>query len=311
MVYFSIVIPLFNKAAYIENTLKSVLNQSYDNYEIIVVNDGCTDGSDTIVNNFKDYRIQLYNQENQGAAVARNFGIDNAKYEHIAFIDADDIWMEDHLETLKKLIENFPNSGIYASRYQLIFKNGKNYIPEFKDIPSNFCGIVPDYFSASLNYAVATSSSISVPKYIFEKIGHFKSKISSGQDSDMWIRVASKFPVVISNKVTASYLHYIENSLSKTPILDKKIKDFNDYKQEEEINPSLKKYLDIYRMEYAMQYKIAGDIQKSKKLYQNILKENISLKSKFLYYLPQWILIILLKTKKHLRNKGFDFSIYQ
>jgi len=307
---FSIVIPLYNKANYIENTLKSVLNQTFTDYEIIVINDGSTDDSITKVKEFNDSRIQLYNQENQGASVARNLGIENAKYEYIAFLDADDLWMPNHLEILNALIENFPNAGIFASRYELVFNNGKNDIPNFKGISADYEGIIPDYFETSLPYPIATSSSIVIPKYVFEKIGYFKPTISSGQDVDMWIRIASKYPVVISNKVTASYLHYIEDSLSKTPILDKKLNDFNDYKQEEESNPSLKKYLDTYRIEYALQYKIAGNDKKSKELFKNILKENIPFKTRLIYFLPRFVLIFLLKIKQFLRKNGFNFSIY-
>lgn len=311
MIQFSIVIPLFNKASYIEKTLKSVLNQTYTDYEIIVINDGSTDESEGIVLGFNDDRIQLYNQKNQGAAVARNLGIEKAKYNYIAFLDADDLWMENHLETLKNLIQDFPNAGIFASRYQLIFKEGKVTVPKFKGITADFYGIVHDYFDASLNYAVTTSSSIAVPKWVFGELGNFKSKISSGQDSDMWIRIASKYPVAISNTITASYLHYIQNSLSKTPILDKKIKDFNDYKLEEQVNPSLKKYLDLYRMEYALQYKIAGGKIISMQLYDDIDKKNIKLKSKILFHFPRKVLLFLLQFKQYLRVKGIDFSIYQ
>lgn len=311
MVYFSVIIPLYNKENHIENTIQSILNQSYTNYEIIIINDGSTDESESKVLEFKDSRIRLYNQKNQGAAMARNLGIEKAKHDYIAFLDADDLWMENHLETLSALIHDFPKAGIYASGYQLIFKEGKISVPKFNGIPEDFYGIVPDYFDASLNYAVATSSSIAVPKYVFEKIGNFKSKISSGQDVDMWIRIASKYPVALWAKITATYLHYIENSLSKTPILEKKLKDFLDYKSEEEANPSLKKYLDIYRMEYAMQYKIAGADKESKELYGSILKQNIPLKSKIVYHLPQWILTLLLKIKQILRKNGIDFSIYQ
>ncbi len=311
MIYFSVIIPLFNKESFIIKTIESVLNQTFQDFEIIVVNDGSTDESEAKVLGFNDERIQLYNQNNQGAAAARNLGIEKAKYDHIAFLDADDLWMENHLEILEKLIHDFPNSGIFASRYELVFKEGKKIVPKLKGIDADFYGIVPNYFDATLNHAVATSSSIAVPKFIFENIGNFNPKISSGQDVDMWMRIALKHPVAISNTVTAAYLHYIKNSLSKTPILDKKINDFSTYKQEEEANPSLKKYLDNYRMEYAMQYKIAGAHKKSKEMFSPILKENISLKSNVLYHLPQWILVFLLRTKQFLRNKGFDFSIYQ
>jgi len=307
---FSIVIPLYNKANFIENTLKSVLNQTFTDYEIIVINDGSTDDSVTKVIAFNDSRIQLYNQENQGASVARNHGIEKAKYEYIAFLDADDLWMINHLQILNTLIQNFPNAGIFASRYELVFNNGGNEIPKFKGISAHYEGIVADYFETSLPYPIATSSSIVIPKGVFEKTGYFKPAISSGQDVDMWIRIASKYPVVISNKVTASYLHYIEDSLSKTPILDKKLNDFKDYKQEEESNPSLKKYLDTYRIEYALQYKIAGASKKSKELFKSILKENIPLKTRLIYFLPRFVLIFLLKIKQFLRKNGFNFSIY-
>ncbi|WP_291286189.1 glycosyltransferase family A protein [Flavobacterium sp.] len=311
MAFFSVVIPLYNKADYIENTIKSILDQTFTDYEIIVVNDGCTDNSVVKVEAFNDNRIQLYSQKNQGASMARNLGIEKAKYDYIALLDADDLWMPNHLETLKTLIQKFPDAGIFASSYKLVFSNGKNYTPKFKGIATDFKGIIPDYFETSIPYPIATSSSIVIPKHIFKKLGGFKPGISSGQDVDMWIRIASQYPVALSNKVTASYLHYIENSLSKTPILEKKLKDFNDYKQLEESNPSLKKYLDLYRIEYALQYKIAGERKKSKELYKNILKENISLKTKVIYFLPRYILMILLKIKKLLRKYGFNFSIYQ
>jgi len=307
---FSIVISLYNKADYIENTLKSVLNQTFADYEIIVINDGSTDDSVTKVLGFNDSRIQLYNQENQGASAARNLGIEKAKYEYIAFLDADDLWKINHLEILNALIQNFPNVGIFASRYELVFNNGKNDIPNFKEISADYEGLIPDYFKTSLPYPIATSSSIVIPKSIFEKTGFFKPAISSGQDVDMWIRIASKYPVAISNKVTASYLHYIEDSLSKTPILDKKLNDFKDYKKEEESNPNLKKYLDTYRLEYALQYKIAGNDKKSKELFKDILKENIPFKTRLIFFLPRFVLIFLLKIKKFLRKNGFNFSIY-
>jgi glycosyltransferase involved in cell wall biosynthesis len=311
MAFFSVVIPLYNKADYIENTIKSILDQTFADFEIIVINDGSTDNSMAKVQGFNDDRIQLYNEKNQGASIARNLGIEKAKCNYIAFLDADDLWAPNHLETLKTLIEKFPDAGIFASRYELVFSNGKNYIPKFKEISTAFEGIIPDYFETSLPYPIATSSSIVIPKNIFKEIGDFKPSISSGQDVDMWIRIALKYPVILSNKVTASYLHYIENSLSKTPILDKKLKNFEDYRQEEKSNPSLKKYLDVYRIEYALQYKIAGENKKSKELLKNILKENISFKTKVIYGLPRYLLIPLLKIKKLLRRKGFNFSIYQ
>ena len=127
----------------------------------------------------------------------------------------------------------------------------------------------------------------------------------------MWARIALKYPVVIGNKITASYLHYIDDSLSKTSILKKKLIRFEDYSEYEKTNPSLKKYLDIYRMEYALQYKIVGANKESKEFYDAILKDNIPLKSKILYHFPKTILVGLLKFKRYLRKYGIDFSVYK
>ncbi len=310
MPVFSVVIPLYNKEKYIAQTLENVLKQRFTDFEIIVVNDGSTDASGKIVKSFSDARISYFSTANHGAAAARNFGIEKSTAPYIAFLDADDLWMQNHLEELKKLIDRFPQAGMYCNRYQLIFENGSTYQPSFYGIDDTYEGVVEDYFAASLHYAVASSISVAVPKSIFSEIGNFKKYISSGQDTDMWIRIALHSKIIIGNKLTSSYLHYIEGSLSKTDILQKNIKRFDEYQDHEKSNLSLKKYLDLYRMEYAMQYKMAGASKESKSLYNQISKENLSVKSKALYILPKGILLLLLKIKQLLRRNGIDFSIY-
>ncbi|WP_318639785.1 glycosyltransferase family 2 protein [Flavobacterium ardleyense] len=310
MPVFSVVIPLYNKEKYIAQTLENVLKQRFTDFEIIVVNDGSTDASGKIVKSFSDARISYFSTANHGAAAARNFGIEKSTAPYIAFLDADDLWMQNHLEELKKLIDRFPQAGMYCNRYQLIFENGSTYQPSFYGIDDTYEGVVEDYFAASLHYAVASSISVAVPKSIFSEIGNFKKYISSGQDTDMWIRIALHSKIIIGNKLTSSYLHYIEGSLSKTDILQKNIKRFDEYQDHEKSNLSLKKYLDLYRMEYAMQYKMAGASNESKSLYNQISKENLSVKSKALYILPKGILLLLLKIKQLLRRNGIDFSIY-
>lgn len=311
MPLFSVVISLYNKELFIQDTLNSVLDQTFDDFEIVIINDGSTDKSEAIVQSFSNPKIKYFKTENKGASRARNLGIEKATGAFIAFLDGDDLWTPDHLRELNHLILTYPNAGIYASRYELIFKNKTKYRPEFKGITTNYTGFVADYFEASLHYAIATSSSIAVPKKVFETVGNFNPNISSGQDNDLWIRIALKYPVAIGNKVTASYLHFIENSLSKTSILKKKIKDFDFYKEEEKQNPSLKKYLDLYRMEYALQYKMAGEKKTAQTLFKQINPKNIRPKTKFLYYFPTSLLLLLKRFKIFLRNNGIDFSIYQ
>ena len=89
---FSIVIPLYNKAEYVPKTLASVLNQTYSDFELIIVDDGSTDDSLEVINSFVDNRIKIVKQKNGGVSAARNRGIIEAKYELIALLDADDWW---------------------------------------------------------------------------------------------------------------------------------------------------------------------------------------------------------------------------
>uniref|UniRef100_A0A4W5LYG6 Glycosyltransferase 2-like domain-containing protein n=1 Tax=Hucho hucho TaxID=62062 RepID=A0A4W5LYG6_9TELE len=100
MSFFSVIIPLYNKECFIENTLKSVLSQTFTAFEVIIINDGSTDKSEEKALQFKDSRIRYYSKENGGVSTARNFGIDKAKSVYITFIDADDYWYPTFLESI-------------------------------------------------------------------------------------------------------------------------------------------------------------------------------------------------------------------
>ena len=103
MTKFSIIIPLYNKENEMRRTIKSVLAQSYGDFELLIVNDGSTDNSVEIVNEFNDTRIKLLNQANRGVSSARNYGIKSSKHEYIALLDADDFWGKDYLLKLRKI----------------------------------------------------------------------------------------------------------------------------------------------------------------------------------------------------------------
>ena len=113
-VKYSVVIPVYNKAPYIARTLTSVLAQNFDDYEIIVVDDGSTDDSMQKLRQVQSPKIRIIRQENQGVAVARNTGILAAQGEYIAFLDADDAWLPEYLQTIDHLVENYPQSDIFV-----------------------------------------------------------------------------------------------------------------------------------------------------------------------------------------------------
>lgn len=113
---FSVIIPLYNKAHTIVTTLSTVLDQTFKEYEIIIVNDGSTDdGVQKIREYSNDTRIKIIEQENQGVSVARNTGVHNAKYNYIAFLDGDDEWLPEYLAKMKHAIELFPASEMFCS----------------------------------------------------------------------------------------------------------------------------------------------------------------------------------------------------
>src|SRR5262245_2597869 len=107
MPFFSVIIPLYNKENYIRNTLKCVLEQSFTDFEIIIVNDGSTDNGLKVVKEFTDSRIVIEEQTNKGVSAARNLGIEKAAGTMIALLDADDYWFPNHLEVLHALHTDF------------------------------------------------------------------------------------------------------------------------------------------------------------------------------------------------------------
>ncbi|MHC0445698.1 glycosyltransferase family 2 protein [Flavobacterium sp. 3-218] len=311
MVFFSVVIPLYNKVDHIENTVKSILGQTFIDYEIIIINDGSTDASEIIVRNFNDKRIKIFNQKNQGVSVARNFGIGKSSGKFIAFLDADDYWFPNHLEELNKLILDFPNCGIYCSRYKTKISTNHFKIPVFQGITNSFSGIINDYFYSNQPSRITWTSCLAISKEILENTGGFTPGVTNGQDLELWTKIGINFSVAITNKTTAVYNYDIGKSLSKREINSMSLMDFEQFKTFEKDNRSLKKFLDLYRIEYGLHYYIFGNKTKFNFYLKDVDKENIPFKVQFLLKVPSSFLQLLLKLKRKLKQGGIDFSIYK
>ena len=212
---FSIIIPLYNKAAYIEKAILSVLAQTYQEFELIVVDDGSVDDSFAQLSvisyqlsvedpdSFK--KVIIVDQMNQGVSVARNNGVKLAKYDYIAFLDADDTWEPTYLEEMKSLIDTYPEAGIYGSAYYIVKNDRKRIAPIGVD--SSFDSGIIDYcqvYAKTLCMPLWTGATI-LKKSIFEEENGFKSTLKLGEDFDLWIRIAIKFPVAFLNKQLANY----------------------------------------------------------------------------------------------------------
>lgn len=199
IIYFSVVIPLYNKETTVARAIQSVLKQTVQDFEIIVVNDGSTDNGARIVESIGNHRVRLIHQENQGVSMARNRGIAEARYELIAFLDADDEWLPEFLETIRRMVDHYPDCGLYATRYFLRSPSGKQQPAIVHCLPDDFEGIMENYFEiASQSNPPACTSATCARKTALKEIDGFPVGITSGEDLLTWARLASRFSVAYS-----------------------------------------------------------------------------------------------------------------
>lgn len=310
MPFFSVIIPLYNKSNYIEETLKSVINQTFTDFEILIINDGSTDDSAVRTQRINDSRIKLYEQKNQGVSAARNLGIEKSNGTLIAFLDADDYWAPNHLQALSDLFTSFPDCGIYCSRYKIKTTSKHLTTPVFNGVSKDFSGIIPNYFYSNRPHRITWTSCLAIPKNTLTKYGGFTIGLTNGQDTELWTKIGIHEKIVIGNQYTSTYNYLIPESLAKTNISKMKLMDFGQFKVEEEKNSDLKSFLDIHRFFYAMLYKANKDFTQAKFYYDAIDKKNIGLLNQMLYNLPSWLVQLLYAIKKGLKKIGFEFSTY-
>ena len=201
---FSVVIPLYNKEKYIEATIRSVLDQSHQDLEVLVVDDGSTDGSLALAERFASDRVHIIRQENQGVSVARNTGIEHASGEFICFLDADDQWRPEYLATIDALTEQYPESDIFVTAYAVNMGGGKVHYSTRLE-PETGC--LPSYWlTLARGYDFVWTSATVIRRETLIRAGLFKPGEKIGQDLDMWARVARINPrVAYSNHICVDY----------------------------------------------------------------------------------------------------------
>ena len=179
---FSVIIPYYNKSKYIQRCLDGVLNQTFQEFEIILVNDGSTDdGLRFITNNYSD-KITVINQENQGVSAARNTGIKAAKYPFIAFLDSDDCWHKEFLQKGKEVIDKELNIKIIGAHYS----RNKEFLMTDSDALDYLK--FENYFKSALRNTYFSSSSTIITAEFFAKHNGFNTNLKKGEDIDLWIR---------------------------------------------------------------------------------------------------------------------------
>lgn len=200
MPQFSVVIPLYNKAAHIAATLQTVLNQTFRNFEVVVIDDGSTDGSGEIAEQFASERVRVVRQQNAGVSAARNTGIAASIGRYIAFLDADDEWFPNHLAELVGLIDKFPGLGLYSAAHETV-EGGRVY---HRCQPRVYGkrAIIADFLAEyARSFSLVNSSTACLPRSIFKEIGEFPLGIRTGEDVVVWMKAALAQGMAYSTEV--------------------------------------------------------------------------------------------------------------
>ncbi len=189
----SVVIPTFNRGWIIAEAVQSVLDQTYQPVEIIVVDDGSTDNTRDVLEPFMD-QIILLKQENKGVSAARNLGIQNTRGEFIAFLDSDDLWLPDKTACQIDFFKASPNA-IICQTEEIWIRNGRRVNPKKKHKKPS--GMI---FEPSLHLCLVSPSAVMMRRRFFDIIGLFDESLAACEDYDLWLRTAVTYPVFLIDR---------------------------------------------------------------------------------------------------------------
>ena len=306
--HFSIIIPLYNKAAYVKKAIESVLSQTFTDYELIIVDDGSTDNSSEIVATTLEGRRNclLLKQENAGVSVARNNGVAASEGEYLCFLDADDWWETPFLEEMYGLINRIPHAGIYGTNYWIV-KNGKKKIASiriddgFTEGTINYCQV----YAKTLCMPLWTGA-VCMPRSIFDEMNGFNPNLKLGEDFDLWIRIALKYPVVFLNKPFSNYYQDADTIFrgSRQKKYDPEsfmTFHFDQFCNLEKTDPDLKKLLDRIRVYTLMNFRKKNLFpEKVQVEIEKVDFSNVDPIYRFYYQAPFWMVNIYLNTLQSL-----------
>src|SRR5690606_968937 len=188
---FSVVMPIHNKKPHLARSIESVLNQTFKEFELILIDDASTDGSKEVIESYEDSRIKVFyrTEPGPGGYAARNLGIRMAKYDWIAFLDADDEWENSRLAKLVELSEDFPDAEVLSSGWKEYFNDRKIYLDDYSqkylNYPSHYFDI---YTLLSDKQPIWTSVAV-VKKDLLLSVDGFDEKWKRGADLELWLRL--------------------------------------------------------------------------------------------------------------------------
>jgi glycosyltransferase involved in cell wall biosynthesis len=191
----SVVIPTYNSAALLREAIQSVLSQTYADFEVVVVDDGSTDNTESVVHSFGD-QVCYVKQQNQGAGAARNHGIKRSRGEYVAFLDADDLWLPGKLGEQIPFLDRDPELGLVYSDWSVVPEQGEAQPSYLRNLPAA-AGYV---FNELVQCGFILTSGTIVRRSCLEDVGFFDETLSIAQDYDLWLRICYRWKIALVNK---------------------------------------------------------------------------------------------------------------
>ncbi len=215
----SVLLPVYNGEVYLEEAIQSILDQTYDNFELVIINDGSTDQSASIIQKFNDSRIRLFTQKNQGLAAALNRAVNLANGIYLARQDQDDISLPERLEKQVAFLERNPNCGMVGTWAEIWEKTDKTKRSHKHPVESQILKFELLFGNPFVH------SSVMIRKTVFETVGLYSTDTSRQppEDYELWSRVAREFEVANIPEILHIYRE-VPNSISRVefnPILDR------------------------------------------------------------------------------------------
>lgn len=306
---YSVIIPLYNKAQYVAKAINSVLSQTFTDYELVIVDDGSKDNSAEIAEKVivGQLHCKLIRQKNAGVSVARNNGVVASQGDYLCFLDADDWWEPTFLEEMSRLIEEFPEAGIYGTNYTIVNETKKKtrvapigVDAGFEKGYINYCQV----YAKTLAMPLWTGA-VCVPRTVFNEFGGFPKGIKLGEDFLLWICIALKYKVAFLNKPLSFYNQDVDAAHRGVGRLHKPqehmLWNLDFLKNEEKSNPDLKQLVDNLRTYSLMPYYISKEYHNDAKIeLDKVVWDNQPKSVQKLYKSP----VVLLKSLSFVMKSG-------
>ncbi len=184
----SVIIPTYNREFFLKECVESVLTQTLNDFEVIVVDDGSTDGTEELLKRYKD-DLQYIKQEQKGPSSARNMGIKCSSADWLSFLDSDDLWLPDKLIAQIKFLEDNPGCKICYTE-EIWYRNNKRVNPAKKH--KKYSGWI---YPKMLPLCIISPSSVLIHRSVLDQVGLFDEELPACEDYDLWLRIAVHFPI--------------------------------------------------------------------------------------------------------------------